>query len=87
MLLAIPRAPESWRRLAALHRELSRQSADGVYFLGCRDAVKVHASLNKDNANDINHALAVVDVIKLVKVGEAKPGGRASQFKYLLSLR
>jgi len=76
---------EGWRRLAALHRELARQSSDGTYFLSCRDAAKAHPSLNKDSANDINHALDSIGVVKLVKVGEAKPGGGASVFKYLLS--
>jgi hypothetical protein len=28
-----PGAPESWRRIAALHRELSRPSANGTHFL------------------------------------------------------
>src|SRR5262249_26119832 len=36
----MPNAPESVRRIAALHRELSRRSTekDKRYFLGCRDA-------------------------------------------------
>ena len=33
-------ARESWRRLAALHRELFRLSGGKTYFLGCRDAAK-----------------------------------------------
>ena len=41
-LPGMPDAPESWRRLAALHRELARQSANGTYFLSCRDAAKAH---------------------------------------------
>ena len=31
-------APESWRRLTALHRELSRLCSNGKYFLSYRDA-------------------------------------------------
>jgi hypothetical protein len=42
ILPAITDAPESWRRLAALHRELARLSANGTYFLTCRDAAKAH---------------------------------------------
>jgi hypothetical protein len=34
-------APESWRRSAGLHRELSRLSANGTYFLSYRDAAKL----------------------------------------------
>jgi len=79
-------APESWRKVATLHRELARQSANGTYFLGCRDAAKAHHSLNKDSANNVNHALAQLGVIVPVRVGDARPGGKASEFRYLLSL-
>lgn len=79
-------APESWRTLVALHRELARQSANGTYFLSCRDTAKAHASLNKDSANQINRALDRLGAIKLVRVGSARPGGDASEFRYLLPL-
>jgi hypothetical protein len=79
-------APESWRRLAALHRELGRQSANGTYFLSCRDAAKVHQGLNKDTAWNINRALDRLGVVKLVRVGDTRPGGKASEFRYLLLL-
>ena len=79
-------APESWRKVATLHRELARQSANGTYFLGCRDAAKADHSLNKDSANNINHALAQLGDIVPVRVGDARPGGKASEFRYLLSL-
>jgi hypothetical protein len=82
----MPDAPESWRRLAALHRELARQSANGMYFLGCRDAAKAHPALNKDLVNTINRALDRLGVIKLLHVGDARPGGNASEFRYLLPL-
>jgi hypothetical protein len=79
-------APESWRSLAALHRELARQSANGIYFLSCRDAAKAHPSLNKDSANTINLALDRLGVIKLLRVGNARPGGNASEFRFLMPL-
>src|SRR5262249_54426526 len=43
----MPYAPEPWRRLAALHRELSRLSTkkDKMYFLSYRDAAKVSDGL------------------------------------------
>ena len=81
-LPGIPDAPESWRRLAALHRELARQSANGTYFLSCRDAAKAHPSLNKDSALSINAALVRLGVIELVHIGDARPGGKASEFRY-----
>jgi 5S rRNA maturation endonuclease (ribonuclease M5) len=85
-LPGMPDAPESWRRLAALHRELARQSANGMYFLGCRDAAKAHHGLNKDSANKVNRALAQLGVISLVRIGDTRPGGKASEFRYLLPL-
>ena len=79
-------APESWRKIAALHHELARQSANGTYFLGCRDAAKAHNSLNKDSANNINRALVSLGVVEFVRIGEARPGRNASEFGYLLPL-
>ena len=55
--------------------------------LRCRDAAKAHQSLNKDSAWNINHALASrLGVIEFVRVGDARPGGKASMFRYLLPL-
>jgi hypothetical protein len=85
-LPGIADAPESWRRLAGLHRELARQSANGTYFLSCRDAAKAHPSLNKDSVNMINRALDPLGVIKLLHVGDPRPGGNASEFRYVLPL-
>jgi hypothetical protein len=86
-LPGMPNAPESWRRLAALHRELARQSANGIYFLSCRDAARAHPSLNKDSANNIQNVLSHPEfgVISLVRVGDSRPGGKGSEFRYLLS--
>ena len=84
-LPGMPDAAESWPRLAALHRDLARQSANGTYFLSCRDAAKAHPSLNKDSANNINRALEQLGVTKIIQVGAAHPGGNASEFRYLLS--
>jgi CHC2 zinc finger len=80
-------APESWRRVAALHRELSRLSAKKgkTYFLSYRDAAKAFASLNHQTAYNITFALERLGVIKIVSKGEALPNGKASKFRYLLS--
>jgi hypothetical protein len=82
ILPGIAEAPESWRRLAALQGELARQSPNGTYFLSCRDAAKAHPRLNKDSALSINHALVRLGVIEFVRVGDARPGGKASEFRY-----
>jgi hypothetical protein len=84
---AMPDAPESWRRLLALHRELARQSASDTYFLGCRDAAKAHVSLNKDSANNVTRSLVQLDCLSLVRLGDSRPGGKASEYRYLLPLR
>lgn len=66
------------RRLAALHRELAPQR---TYFLSCRDAAKADSALNKDSANTINCALDRFGVIKLLHVGDSRPGGNALEFR------
>jgi hypothetical protein len=80
----IPEAPESWRRLASLHRELSRLSGGKTYFLTCRDAAKACHGLSHQTAYNINLALARLGVIKIVRAGDSRPGGKASRFRYLL---
>jgi len=83
----MPNAPENLRRIAALHRELSRRSTrkDKGYFLSCRDAAKAHPGLSKSEAAIINNALVQLGVIEIVRPGEQIPGGDASEFRYLLS--
>jgi hypothetical protein len=81
----MPDPPTSWRRIAALHRDLSRRSANGIYFVTCRDAAKAFPGLSHQAAYNINLALAQLGVIEIVCRGDARPnGGRASQFRYLL---
>ena len=82
----IPDVPENWQRVAALHRELARLSANGTYFLSCRDTAKAHHSLNKDSANTINGAIEQLGVISLARTGERRPGGNASEFRYRFPL-
>jgi hypothetical protein len=78
-------APESWRRMVALHRELWQRSGGDTYFLTCRDAAKAVPGMNHQTAYNINLALDRLGVIKVVRVGDARPnGGRASEFRYLL---
>jgi hypothetical protein len=79
-------ASPKWRILTALHRELSRLTAGGVYFLTCRDAAKAVPGMSHQTAYNINLALVHFGVIKIVRVGESGPNGkRASEFRYLLS--
>jgi hypothetical protein len=35
--------------------------------------------------SDINHTLERLGVIKLVRVGDQRPNGKATEFRYLLS--
>jgi CHC2 zinc finger len=83
----MPHAPEPWRRLAALHRELSRLSTnkDKTYFLSYRDAAKASPDLSPQRAHDITRVLERLRVIKIVRVGVVRPsGGKATEFRYLL---
>jgi hypothetical protein len=81
----IPNASERLRRVAALHRELSRLCGGKTYFLTCRDAAKACHGLSHQTAYNINLALVRLGVIKIVRAGDSRPGGKASQFRYLLS--
>jgi hypothetical protein len=80
-------AQERWRRIAALHRELSRRSTNKnkTYFLSCRDAAKAYPGLSHQTANDINLALAELGVVKIIRIGDKRLGGKASEFRYLLA--
>jgi hypothetical protein len=80
-----PNAPDSWRRLAALHCELARLTVDG-YFLSYRDAAKVFDGLSHQEAHAITGALVTLGVITFV--GKGQPGlssGKAAEFRYLLA--
>jgi hypothetical protein len=78
-------APESWRRLAALHRELSRLCGGKTYFLSYRYASKAYDGVNHQRAYDITAALVRLDVIEIVSKGKAGLNSRkAAEFRYLL---
>src|SRR4029453_6648793 len=84
-ILVDPGAPQSWRRIAALHRELSRPSANGTHFLSYRDAAKACVGLSHQQAHDITGALVRAGVIKIVKKGKAGLNSKkAAEFRYLL---
>jgi hypothetical protein len=79
-------APESWRRIAALHRELSRLCGEGTYFLSYRDAARAVRGLSHQSAHTITFTLARLRVIKIVRKGKpSADGGEAAEFRYLLS--
>ena len=82
----LPDAPESWRRLAALHRELSCLSTNKhkTYFLSYRDAAKAFPGLNHQTAYNITLSLERLSVIKIASKGEARPNGKAAKFRYVL---
>jgi len=85
MIPGYPGAPENWKRLAALHRELSRVCGGGIYFLSYRDAAKVYDGLSHQEAHTITLALARLGVIKIESKGKAGLKGRkAAEFRYLL---
>jgi hypothetical protein len=53
--------------------------------LSCRDTAKAFPGLCHQTANNINLVLERFGVIKIVRVGDARPNGKASRFRYLLS--
>ena len=80
-------AAESWRRLLALHRELSSRSTrkNKTYFLSYRDAAKAHGGLSHQLAYDITRVFDQLGSIKTVDKGHARAnGGKAAEFRYLL---
>ena len=80
-ILGIANAPESWRRLATMHREMFRLTGGNVYFLSCRDAAKASSGLTHQTANNINSILVKQRVIEIVERGTAN---RATRYRYLL---
>ena len=80
-------APESWRRLAALHRELSRLRGKPTHFLGYRDAARVFERMSHQEAHTITGALETLGVINIVRKGKAGLNtGEAAEFRCLLPL-
>lgn len=78
----LPNAPLTWRRVAALHREMARATG-GDYFLGCRDAIKAAGLRSADQGRIINDALFACGLTQLKRAGRGVPGGEASTWKYL----
>jgi hypothetical protein len=64
---------------------MSRRVGGGTYFLSSRDAAKAFPGLSHQTAYYINLVLERLGVIEIVRVGEARPSGKASKFRYLLS--
>lgn len=80
-------ASESWRRLAALHRELSCLRGKPTHFLAYRDAARVFDGMSHQDAHAITGALETLGVIKIVDKGKAGlNSGKAAEFRYLLPL-
>jgi len=81
-----PNAPESWRRLAGLHRELSHLRGKPTHFLAYRDAARVFDGMSHQEAHAITGALDTLGVIKIVNKGKAGLNNRkAAEFRYLSS--
>lgn len=77
----IPNAPETWRRVATMHREMFRLVGGNVYFLSCRDSARACPGLSHQTANYINSILVKQGVIKILCAGDAH---RANRYQYLL---
>jgi len=83
-----PNAPETWRRLTALHRELARLRAKPKYFLSYRDAAKVFDGMTHQQAFDITGALCMLGVIEIADKGKAGlKSQKAAEFRNLWAQR
>ena len=82
-IVQVPGAPGTWRRIFALHCELSRVSTkkDKAYFLSSRYAARVCPGLSHQIAANINLALAEVGAIEIVRPGDNRKGGKATEFR------
>jgi len=80
-------APESWRRIAALHCEKAKQAKGGNYELSSRDTASALEGWDHRDAHALNNALAEAGVIEKVENGAAgKRKGIATKWRYLLPL-
>jgi hypothetical protein len=75
-----PNAPESWRRVAAIHRELSRLCRGNTYFLSCRHGALARPGLTYQAVSDINHSLERLGVIKVVRLASSVRTARRQNF-------
>ncbi len=66
----------SSEKQTAQHRENLRRNSLGNY---------KSAALSHQAALDINRALEQLRVIEVIRAGDQRPGGKASEFRYLLS--
>ena len=79
-------ARKAMRKLAALHREMSRLCGRNIYFLSYRAAAKACDELTRSSAHTITLALDGFGVIKIVSKGKASLNSRrAAEFRYLLA--
>ena len=80
----LPNAPESWRRLLSLHRELACLIANGIYFLSYRNAAAI-CGMTHQEAHTITGVLVTLGAIDIVDKGKAGLNSRrAAEFRCLL---
>ena len=54
-------------------------------FPGLPHGALTHSGLSYQAVSDLNRTLERPGVIKIVRVGDQRPNGKASEFRYLLS--
>lgn len=84
----IPDAPDAsneWRLLAAVCRELQHLAGSAPFYISTRDAAGISiGQRHAETGRRLLEALTEFGVIKCVKRGQPRPGGDASEFRYLL---
>lgn len=79
-------APPDWRLVAAVCRELQRTAGVAPFFLSARSAAKIVGAIYPMIGQRILDAFVDFGVLKRHRIGDARPGGKASEFKYLLPM-
>lgn len=77
-------APPKWRLLAAVCRELQSAAGDAAFFLTKRAAMEITGGQHAMDGQRALEALEDHGVVRCVKPGDPRPGGKASRYRYLL---
>ena len=71
------------RRLVALCRELGALDTTGLFYLGSRSAASVLQVIDASTVHRWLKMMAADCIIQVVEVGENRPGGRATRYRWM----
>jgi hypothetical protein len=82
----VPDAPKGWKQVAAVCRELQRDAGEAAFFLSARDASRIIGAKHPPIGHRVLNNLEAFEVLRRVSRGEARTGGKAAEFRYLLPI-